>query len=27
VAWPFATWRLPATTVNASSRPRGPPAA
>jgi hypothetical protein len=25
VAWPFVAWRLPATTVDASARPRGPP--
>jgi hypothetical protein len=23
--WPFTAWRLPVLTVNASSRPRGPP--
>jgi hypothetical protein len=25
--WPFVTWRLPADTVDASARPRGPPTA
>jgi hypothetical protein len=25
--WPFAMWRLPATTVDDSARPRGPPPA
>jgi hypothetical protein len=25
VSWPFVAWRLPAATVNASTRPRGPP--
>jgi hypothetical protein len=25
VSWPLSGWRLPATTVNASARPRGPP--
>jgi hypothetical protein len=25
--WPFTVWRLPAPTVNASARPRGPPPA
>lgn len=27
VSWPFVAWRLPAVTVNASARPRGPPLA
>jgi hypothetical protein len=25
VAWRFEAWRLPAVTVDASARPRGPP--
>jgi hypothetical protein len=27
VSWPFVVWRLPAATVDASARPRGPPPA
>jgi len=27
VPWPFVVWRLPAATVDASARPRGPPPA
>jgi hypothetical protein len=27
LSWPFNAWRLPAVTVNASARPRGPPLA
>jgi hypothetical protein len=27
VPWPFVVWRLPADTVDASARPRGPPTA
>jgi hypothetical protein len=27
VSWPFTAWRLPADTVDANTRPRGPPRA